>query len=127
MRRPVSSPLIAIALFLAGLSGCEDSGGGVVIVGPPPDRVLVTPALPSVTQGDTLRLAVQVLDEDGEDVLGATITWVSGDPSIATVNTSGLVSGEAPGATLITATARSGGIAVEGHAAVTVEPAAPSS
>ena len=41
--------------------------------------------------GDTVQLSAVLHDENGSDVVGAMISWESGDPSVATVDSLGLV------------------------------------
>ena len=121
-RRSIS--LIAFALVLPA---CGDgNSGGIVVSGPPPDRVVVTPALASITEGDSIQLSVQVLDAGGDPVVGATVIWSSDEPTIASVNATGLVRGESPGGAGITATGVSAGVEVAGTARVTVVAAGPS-
>ena len=57
--------------------------------------------------GDTLRLEAEPVDANGHDVEGAVVTWSSGDPGVATVDTSGLVRSMGSGEAVVTATAGS--------------------
>lgn len=67
--------------------------------------VEVTPAAPTVEAGgDTVRLTAIARDADGNVLPGRVPTWTSSDPAAATVATSGLATGVAPGATTVTAT-----------------------
>lgn len=91
--------------------------GGEETTGPPPPpppetpratSISITPASVSLTAlGDTVRLAAEVRDQNGRAIAGATVTWASGDPSVAAVNASGLVTAEDNGSTAVTATAGS--------------------
>lgn len=56
----------------------------------------------SILIGDTCTLTATA--KHGSDILNREITWSSGDPSIATVNNNGLVTGISAGSTTITAT-----------------------
>src|SRR5947208_7188386 len=78
--------------------------------------VSVTPPAPSVAPGQTVQLTANALDASGNVLTGWTMSWSSSNPGIATVNSSGLVTGVATGSATITAT--SGG--QSGSAAVTV-------
>ena len=82
----------------------EASGEAAVTVMQSAGSVLVTPPVDSVTLGDTLRLVAEAIDETGHLVEGAQFTWSSSDPSVATVDGSGLVTGVVEGAVTITAT-----------------------
>ncbi len=67
--------------------------------------------------GDTVRLTGGVLDANGHPVVaGAAVSWTSGDSAVAVVDSTGVVTAAAEGATAIMATAE----AVSGSAAVTV-------
>ncbi|MGD2135222.1 MAG: Ig-like domain-containing protein [Gemmatimonadales bacterium] len=67
--------------------------------------VAVTPATASVLEGFTEQLSASAEDARGNGVAGAAVTWQSSDPSVAAVDGSGLVTGEAPGSATVTATA----------------------
>jgi uncharacterized protein YjdB len=67
--------------------------------------VTVTPSADTIVAGATTQLTATLRDSGGRLVSGKTITWASSNASVATVSTSGLVTGVAPGATTITATA----------------------
>ena len=109
--------LAAIALLpLLILAACSDSP-----TDPPPGAepasVEVSPQELVLTAiGETGELSATVLDEDGEEISGATVTWDSSDVEVATVDEDGVI--EAVGEGSATITAESGD--VEGTAAVTV-------
>ena len=89
----------------------------VTVATPAPARVLVTPQQASLQGlGDTLRLSAEVHDQIGRRMVGADVSWLSEDTGIATIDAKGLVTGVAPGATAIQATAG----AVSGQARVSV-------
>ena len=67
----------------------------------PVTGVVVTPATVSVNAGDTVQLSAVV---EGQAGVSQDVTWESGDTAIATVNGSGLVTGQSSGTTTITAT-----------------------
>lgn len=81
------------------------------------DNVEVTPAMPSVIVGETVQLDAKAYAMNGAEVFRPT-TWSSGDPTLATVDMSGLVTGVAPGTVTITATSEG----VDGVASVEVLP-----
>ena len=69
------------------------------------DRVNLTPATLTIAALATSQLTKQVLPEDATV---QTVTYVSSDPTKATVSAGGLVTGVAAGTTTITATTTSG-------------------
>ncbi|HEX5437767.1 MAG TPA: Ig-like domain-containing protein [Gemmatimonadaceae bacterium] len=69
----------------------------------PVASVTVTPSSTSLQVGKTVQLAAKLEDANGKVLTGRTVTWSSGDNSVATVSTSGLVTAVAPGATVIQA------------------------
>src|SRR6266576_2954436 len=66
--------------------------------------VTISPAPASVQVGQTLQLTATPKDSAGGILVGRTVTWASGNPSIAAVSPSGQVTGVAPGSATITAT-----------------------
>jgi len=74
----------------------------------------------SVVAGATLQLSASPKDQNG-NAIAATVAWSSGATGVATVTSSGLVAGVAPGTAVITAS--SGG--VNGTAIITVTPTPP--
>ena len=69
-------------------------------------RLVVSPDHLSLTPGATAQLTAQVLSARGSPILGAKITFTSADPSIATVDATGLVTAVATGSTAITVSSR---------------------
>ena len=67
--------------------------------------ITVTPPTTSVGVGDTVQLAVSIIDWNGTPTTG-TVSWATKDPGIATVDTAGLVTGAGVGTTKIAATFR---------------------
>ena len=58
-----------------------------------------------VPVGDTVNLSARVLDEEGEEVTGATVTWSSSNTAVATVNSLGVMTAVGEGRVTLTATA----------------------
>ena len=89
---------------------------------PPPDpprptTVTVSPATAQLTAlGATARLTASVLDQNGQAMAAATVTWASSAAAVATVDGSGLVTAAGNGTATITARAGS----ASGTAIVTV-------
>lgn len=71
---------------------------------PPVASVVVAPATASVTVNGTTQLTATAYDGQGNALPGRPITWMSDNAGIASVNTSGLVRGEAVGMTTVRAT-----------------------
>ena len=88
---------------------------------PPADvaSVTVTPASATVNVGATLSLTATGFDIGGQPIAGATFTWTSSSPDVASVNSTGVVTGLAAGDATIFATAPNG---VANSAAVHVSP-----
>ena len=94
------------------------SGTAAVAVDQTPAEVAVDPATHTlVALGDTIRLSAEALDANGNVVAAAQLAWSSSDTSVATVNSSGLVTAMANGTTTVTAVAGE----VRGTAEITVE------
>ena len=106
------------------------SGTAQVTVNPvPAGTVTVSPASASVTVGDTTRLTATVKDANGNVVTNPTVTWSTSNASVATVSSSGLVTGVDSGKVTITASANGGSgtatvtVVLAPVATVTVQPA----
>src|SRR5205807_3759247 len=66
-------------------------------ISPPPPPVAtvdVTPATASIQVNQTVQLTATPKDASGNPLAGRAVTWTSGNTSIATVNTTGLVTGK---------------------------------
>ena len=66
--------------------------------------IIVTPASPTVASGTTLQLTATVEDSAGNP-LAVPVTWASGAPAVASVDSVGLVTGHLVGGAIITASA----------------------
>jgi uncharacterized protein YjdB len=78
--------------------------------------VTVTPAPLSMSVGQTTQLAATLKDASGNVLNGRAVTWSSSNAGVATVSSSGLVTGVAAGPTTITAASEG----KSGTAAVTI-------
>ena len=76
----------------------------VAVTARPVASVSVSPAAASVNVAATLQLTAIPQEASGNALGGRTITWASDNTAAATVNSSGLVTGVAPGSANITAT-----------------------
>ncbi len=95
----------------AGIAGCglACAGGGPTSPPPPPPpppvaSVTVTPENPSVAAGATAQLTATTRDAQGNVLSGRPITWNSLNEAVATVSSTGLVTGVAPGSADVRAT-----------------------
>ena len=55
--------------------------------------------------GDTVDLSARVLDDEGKEISGTTVTWSSSNTAVATVDSSGVMTAVGEGTTTLTATA----------------------
>ena len=100
-----ATPLLLLAL----LGACDDGPSG-----PEPVRNIniVLNSLPiaeeSLLVGETLELDAVLSDAAGRSLLNRSVRWQSSAPAVATVDSTGLVSGAAPGTARIVATAELG-------------------
>ncbi len=116
-------PTAASLLAALALSSAACGGGGDDITPPPPPAkpvatVVVSPGTATVNVAATVQFAATLRDAGGTLLSGRRIAWASQSQAVATVNTSGLVTGVAPGTTTITATSEG----KTGSAQVTVTP-----
>ena len=77
-----------------------------VTVAQTPGRIVIEPMTATLMAiGDTVQITATVLDQNGQLVAGAVVTWQSSDESVATVTPEGLVTAVGNGTAQITATA----------------------
>jgi hypothetical protein len=110
--------LVALVLGIVALAGCNDSTGATQDkLATPVGRVFIILSDTAVTPQHTLQATVGMATVLGEFMRAPTeITWSSSNTTIVTVNSSGLVTGVAPGTATITATYQG----VSGSQAITV-------
>jgi hypothetical protein len=97
--------LISTACILAcGDGGGGGGGGGTDPLPPSVARVDVSPPSGTVDVGSTLQFTATPRDGAGNALVGRSVSWSSGDGSVVSVGSSGLVTGVGPGATTVTAT-----------------------
>jgi uncharacterized protein YjdB len=101
---------ITITATVAGKSGT--AAITVTPYTPVPTFIFVTPAEPLVGVGLTVALSADVRDQHSFGMPGQTVTWSSGDPAIATVTGTGVVTGVTAGMVMISATAGPKSVAV---------------
>ena len=89
----------------------------LTVVAPAPAGVVVAPDTVLFSAlGDTVRLAVEVRDQIGRPLTDVAVSWTSTDTTVASVDSTGMVTAVADGATTVSATAGD----VSGEAVVTV-------
>ena len=111
----------AVAPGVATITAASEgkTGTATVTVSPKPvSSVIVSPGQASVIVGATTQLSAQVTDDQGNVLAGRPITFTSGSPAVATVNSAGLVTGVAVGTATITVTSEG----KTGTASITVTP-----
>lgn len=96
------------------------SGTATMTVAQAASEVAVTPTADTLAIGDTLRIAAEAVDANGNVVAEAAFTWSTNDGSVATVDGSGLVRGLGEG--IATITAASGGVEASAEIAVQQPP-----
>ena len=98
----VSPGAAAVTAASGGVSGRME----LLVIAPAASAIDITPAMVSLEAlGDTVRLAAEVYDQLGRVIEDAAVSWSSGDESVVTVDSTGLVMAEREGTTGITATA----------------------
>ncbi len=98
--------------LLFGLLSCGGDGTAGPRPGPPPPppttnvpaRITLDPETVTVVAGDTVRVRARVLNERSQPISNAVVTWASSNPTIATIDATGLVSGLKEGSASLTAT-----------------------
>ena len=99
--------LVGAVLAVAGCGGGGGDGGGGT--GPAVFTALsVTPANVGILVNGTQALTTTARDQTGASMSGLTATYTSGNQAIATVNTSGVITGVAVGNTQITVSGQVG-------------------
>lgn len=106
----VATGSVRISASAAGKSAVAS----ITVLPPPVSVVVVTPALDTIVRASTVHLTATLLDAGGNTLTGRAITWSSSEPAIATVDGTGLVTGDSAGSATITATSegKSGSAAI---------------
>src|SRR5206468_146920 len=104
------------AVTITATSEGQAGTAAVTVSTVPVASVTVSPATAVVLVGATVQLTTTLKDAAGNVLSGRSVTWASGTPAVATVSSTGLVTGVAASAATITATSEG----QRGTAAVTV-------
>jgi serine/threonine protein kinase len=113
-------PIVLLSLGLAAGCGGGDSTGPPEPPGAAVAAVEVTPSPIALAVGETAQLAAALSAADGSPLTGRTVTWATNADGVATVSTTGLVTGVAAGNATITASSEG----IDGTTTVTVTSAA---
>ena len=116
-----SGVVTAVAAGSATITATSEGKTGtatVTVTIAPVANVALAPSAPSITVGQTTTLVPTLTDANGNTLTGRVVTWSSSATGVATVSTSGVVTGVAAGTATITATSEG----KTGTATVTVTP-----
>jgi hypothetical protein len=91
------------SVLLLAVAAC--SGSGPSDPGVPAEITLNSTDVTLTAQGQNQQLTATVLNEDGDQIPDAPVTWESDDPAIVSVSGTGLLIAQAPGTAGVTATA----------------------
>jgi len=108
----VAAGSVTITATSEGVSGTAS----VTVTFVPVASVDVTPSTATLDVGQTVQLTATPRDAAGNALAGRSVAWTSGNTAVATVNSSGRVTGVAAGSAVIKATSEG----VNGAATVTV-------
>src|SRR6266700_387459 len=117
----VNGNVTALAPGSATITATSEGQSGtaaITVTSVPVASVSVSPASATVLAGQTVQLSATPKDVNGNPLSGRTITWSSSNTPVATVSSSGLVTGVVAGSATITATSEG----QSGTAAITVTP-----
>ncbi len=95
------------AATVTATSESRSAAVGVTVSAVPVSTVQLTPTLDSVVIGQATQLTATPRDSTGAALTGRLITWTTNASGVATVSSSGLVLGVAPGTAIITASSGS--------------------
>ena len=79
-----------------------------IVVRQRPARLELGDSIVRMNEGESVRPPARVVDARGHPIATLDASWSSGDPAVATVDTSGTISGVSPGETQLTASAFGG-------------------
>src|SRR2546428_760184 len=99
----VSGAAVGSATITATSEG-QSASATITVATVPVAAVAMSPATAAVLVGATVQFTATLLDAAGNVLSGRSVTWASTGPAVATVSSTGLVTGVAPGAVTITAT-----------------------
>jgi uncharacterized protein YjdB len=98
------SGVAAGAATVTASSGGRSGQAAVTVTLPPVQTVVVTPTVDTLGIGTEKQHTAVLRDASGTILTGRAITWNSANVAVATVSSAGIVTGQAPGTTTISAT-----------------------
>lgn len=99
-RRRALGLLLAVGTLLAGCGGGDDSTG----VGPRPERIVISAVNLPVFVGQSMQLEAWGVDAAGDEIAAGDPVWSSGNPAVAEVTPTGLLTAVSAGTVSVTAT-----------------------
>ena len=103
---------------ITGTSSGKTGTAEITVTAIPVASVSVTPSNPTITLGRTITLTAQPRAANGQSLTGRSVVWSSSAPGIASVSSTGVVTGAGIGSAVIFASIDG----VLGHTTVTVVP-----
>ena len=88
---------------ISASAGGKTGTSAITVQLAPVDRIVVTPANPTVNIGQTRQMTATLYDKQNNVLTGRLVTWSSSDANKATVSNSGLVTALKAGSVNITA------------------------
>src|SRR5213079_2429751 len=85
---------VAGTATITATSEGQSGTSAITVVHVPVASVTVAPATANVNEGKTVQLTATLKDANGNVLTGRTVTWSSSSTTVATVNTTGLVTGK---------------------------------
>ncbi len=96
-----------LSLLVAAACSSGDKSSGTVTGVNTVASVTITAPATTIAVGQAVTLSASELDASGNQLSGQTVAWTTSSASVATVTSAGVVTGIAPGQTIITATDQS--------------------
>ncbi len=109
------------ATTITATSEGKTGSAGIAVASAVAASITVAPTSVTITTGQTSQLTATVKDANGAVISGAPVVWTVDHSNIALVSSTGLVTGQAPGSAIVTAT--SGSVSVNVPITVTLPPA----
>jgi Big-like domain-containing protein len=112
---------VAGSATITATSEGKSGTAAITVINVPVATVSVSPSSAAITVGATQQVTATTKDSAGTTLTGRVVTWASSNTSVATVSSSGLVTGQAAGSATVSATSEG----KSGTASITVQAAPP--